>query len=207
MINDYVYIISIKYANVDNPEPPIYYANRIENKIAASDVVYWPYQDTSYVFTSITAVNIGDGELNNKVYLTGSTNNIFVSQENIYLTYQKTVDYKEYAKKLAEEVYSPILSNEYNNKIKQILDSDKNNWEKLSEMQEIVNEYSNSLKGNDFSDFSKELSDKMEKFNIEIQKQIEKTIVHKINVNKDNIKYKGVGEVPGRVLNQFSMDE
>jgi uncharacterized secreted protein with C-terminal beta-propeller domain len=207
MINNYVYIISTKYANVDNPRPPIYYVNGIENKIAASDVAYWPYQDTNYIFTSITAVNIENGELNNKVYLTGSTNNIFFSQDNIYLTYHKTVNYKEYTKKIAEEVYYPILSQEYNNKIKQVLDSDKSHWQKLSEMQEIVNEYSKSLKGDDFSDFSEELSNKMEKFNIEIQKQIEKTIVHKINVNEDNIKYKGVGEVPGRVLNQFSMDE
>ena len=207
MINDYIYIISTKYANIDNPEPPIYYANGVENKVVASDVAYWPYPDTSYVFTSITGINLKKNEINNKVYLTGSTNIIYVSQNNIYLTYQKTADYKKYAEQIAEEVYYPLLSDEYDNKIKKVLDSDKNNWEKLNEMSEIVNDYSQELKADDFSDFSKELSDRMEEFNIEIQKQTEKTIIHKINVNKDNIEYKGVGEVPGRVLNQFSMDE
>ena len=208
MINDFVYVVSTKYVNTENPEPPIYTMNGVMEKVSANDVYYWPYQDTSYVFTSIMAVNIENGEFNNKVYLTGSANTIFVSQDNIYLTYQKTADYKEYAKKIAEEVYYPILSNEYDNKIKKVLDSDKNNWEKLNEMQEIVNDYGNSLEDSkEISDFSSDLMGRLEEFNIKIQKETEKTVVHKINVDKDNIGYQGVGEVPGNVLNQFSMDE
>ncbi len=208
MINDYVYVVSTKYVNTENPEPPIYTMNGVIEKVSASDVYYWPYQDTSYVFTSIMAVNIENEEFNSKVYLTGSTNTIFISQDNIYLTYQKTADYKEYAKKIAEEVYYPILSSKYDDKIKEVLDSDKNSWEKLNKMQEIVNDYGNSLEGSkEISDFSSNLMKKLEEFNIKIQKETEKTVVHKINVDKENIEYLGVGEVPGTVLNQFSMDE
>ncbi|MDP3026203.1 MAG: beta-propeller domain-containing protein, partial [Nanoarchaeota archaeon] len=208
MINDFVYVVSTKYVNTENPEPPIYTMNGAESKVSANDIYYWPYQDTSYVFTSIMAVDIENGEFNNKVYLTGSTNTIFVSQDNIYLTYQKTADYKEYAEQIAKEVYYPILSSKYDDKIKEVLDSDKNNWEKLNEMQEIVNDYGNSLENsNEISDFSSDLMKKLEEFNIKIQKETEKTVVHKINVDNDNIEYLGVGEVPGTVLNQFSMDE
>ncbi len=208
MINDYIYVVSTKYVNIENPEPPVYIMNGVMEKVSANDVYYWPYQDTSYVFTSIMAVNIENGEFNNKVYLTGSTSTIFVSQDNIYLTYQKTVSYEHYAERMAEEVYFPLLPNEYDNKIKKVLDSDKNNREKLSEMQEIVNDYGNSLEDSkEISDFSSGLMKKLEEFNIKIQKETEKTVVHKINVNKDNIKYQEVGEVPGIVLNQFSMDE
>jgi len=210
MIGDYVYVISTKYVNTENPEPPLYYANGRENKIAASDVYYWPYQDTSYVFTSISGINLKNNEVSNKVYLTGSTNTIYVSEDNIYLTYQKTSDYKKYAEQIAEKVYYPVLPNEYDNKIKKILDSDKNNWEKLNEMQNIVKEYADSLtlkSGKELEEFSSELAERLEEFNIEIQKETEKTIVHKINVDENNIEYQGVGEVPGNVLNQFSMDE
>ena len=49
----------------------------------------------------------------------------------------------------------------------------------------------------------KELQD----FEFKIQKTYEKTVTHKINIDKENIKYIGSGEVPGHVLNQFSMDE
>lgn len=207
MIDNYVYVISTKYVNTENPEPPIYIMNGVMEKVSAADVNYWPYPDTSYVFTSITAINVENGDVNDEVYLTGSTNTIYVSKDNIYLTYQKTFNYKEYAKQIAEEVYYPILSNEYDKKIKDVLDSDKTDWEKLNEMQKIVNEYSSSLLGDDFSEFSKELSDRLDDFEIKVQKEREKTIVHKINVDNGNINYKGVGEVPGRILNQFSMDE
>ena len=32
-------------------------------------------------------------------------------------------------------------------------------------------------------------------------------IIHKISVDGTDISYEGKGEVPGRILNQFSMDE
>lgn len=35
----------------------------------------------------------------------------------------------------------------------------------------------------------------------------EMTIIHKISLNKGDLAYEGKGEVPGRILNQFSMDE
>lgn len=77
-------------------------------------------------------------------------------------------------------------------------------------MQNIVKEYADSLalkSGKEMEDFSSELQKRLEDFNINIQKETEKTLVHKINVDKNNIEYQGVGEVPGTVLNQFSMDE
>jgi len=40
-----------------------------------------------------------------------------------------------------------------------------------------------------------------------LAKRTEKTVIHKINIDKEKITYKGVGEVPGHLLNQFSMDE
>ena len=207
MINDYVYVISNKYINTENPEPPIYAMNGVVEKVSANNIYYYPHPDIGYVFTSVSAINVKDGKFNNKVYLTSYAGTIYVSQDNIYLTYQKRVDYKDYAEKLAEEIYYPILPNEYDSKIKDILDSDKNSWEKLNEMQKIVSDYSQSLIGEEKSDFDKELLEGMEDFEIKVQKETEKTVVHKINVDKDNIEYKGVGEVPGHILNQFSMDE
>ena len=41
----------------------------------------------------------------------------------------------------------------------------------------------------------------------DISKELEKTVIHKIAINKDKMEYKAVGEVTGSVLNQFSMDE
>jgi len=207
MINKYVYIISNKYVHTNNPQPPIYELDGVKQQVSVTDVYYWDYPDTSYVFTSIIAINLDNNKFNSKVYLTGGSRNIYVSQDNIYLTYTKNIDYTDYAEEIAEEVYFPLLSNEYDDKIKEVLDSDVKNWEKLNEMQKIVEEYSKTLEGEDFAEFSEKLSKKLEKFEIDIQKKIEKTVIHKINIDEMNINYVANGEVLGHILNQFSMDE
>jgi uncharacterized secreted protein with C-terminal beta-propeller domain len=49
--------------------------------------------------------------------------------------------------------------------------------------------------------------ERMIDFQKEIAKEQEKTIIHRISINSGEIKYESRGEVPGHVLNQFSMDE
>jgi uncharacterized secreted protein with C-terminal beta-propeller domain len=51
------------------------------------------------------------------------------------------------------------------------------------------------------------VQDAMEKAYEEISRETEKTVVQKIGIENGNIEYRGKGEVPGRLLNQFSMDE
>ncbi len=207
MIDDYVYAISSKYVRVDHPEPPVYWVDDFEITVRAEDVYYWPYPDTSYVFTSIMAIDIDDGEFESEVYLTGSTGAVYVSQDNIFLTQLKRMNYENYVGELAKQVYFLLLPEEEEDKIEDILNSSKSSYLKLREMQKIVEGYSLTLKADDLVEFTKELQEELEEFNLDIQKKAEKTVVHKIKIRKKNIDYKGAGEVPGRVLNQFSMDE
>jgi len=171
MIGDYVYIINNKYIDSRTPELPVFYADGIEEKVAAEEIYYFDYPDTSYVFTSISAININEGDMNNEVYLIGSAGNLYVSQDNIYLTYMKQTNFEEYVEEMAEEVYFPLLPNEYDEKIQKILDSDEHHHNKISEMRNLVNEYIDELEGEEFSDFSKELAERLEDFEIEIQKK------------------------------------
>ncbi len=207
MIGDYVYVISTKYIDSRNPEPPVYIMNGVETKIAAEDVYYWPYYDTSYVFTSISAINVEDGETTSKVFLTGSTGTTYVSQDNIYLTYQKRMDYRERFRRQAEEVYLTLLPEEEKGKIEEIMENDKLDYNEQNEISKIVQEYSGSLIGAEKAEFDSGLLKALEDFEVKIEKETEKTAVHKINVDKEDIEYRGVGEVPGHILNQFSMDE
>ena len=209
MIGDYVYVVSTKYINRENPQPPIYEVNGVETKIAAEDVYYWPHYDTSYVFTSISAINIEDGETDGKVFLTGHTGTIYVSQDNIYLTYQKRMDYKERFKRQAEEVYLPLLPDEEKEEIEEIMKENKNklNYEVRQEISGIVEKYSEDLIGNEKANFDSRLLKALEDFEVKIEKENEQTIIHKIKVKKDKISYEGQGEAPGYILNQFSMDE
>jgi len=117
----------------------------------------------------------------------------------------KKNNYKEYFKTYVQEVINKILPN--NQEIEKILDSNKKDYEKQREIQKIIYDYSLDLTGDEKQEFDKKLMELTEEFEISISKKIEKTIIQKININKGEINYQGVGEVPGRVLNQFSMDE
>ncbi len=206
MIGDYVYVINSKYVQNDNPILPVYSINGIESKMAINDIYYFDYPDYNYVFNSINAINIKNGEVNSKIYLTGGTNAIYVSANNIYLTYTKFISGREYWDKSIKEVIAPLLPESEREKINRVLDSDKGYDEKVSEVNHIVQDYSNSLTGDEKSDFDGKLYRALNEFEKEIRRERQKTVINKINVDGLDIKYMGNGEV-GAILNQFSMDE
>ncbi len=207
MIGDYVYVVSSKSIYRDFVILPAYSINGVEKSVQATDVYYFGYPDNSYTFTSVSAINVKGDDFQTKVYLLGSTGTIFVSQDNIYISYIKTVSQKNYNERLANEVYLPLLPEKEKIEITEILNSSSSEWEETRDIQQTVYDYSNSLTGDEKADFDKALMDKLQEFNKKIQKENEKTVIHKINVDKNKIDYKSVGEVPGHVLNQFSMDE
>ena len=47
----------------------------------------------------------------------------------------------------------------------------------------------------------------LNEYDAKIQEENRKTIIHKISIDEDKIEYVAKGTVPGRLLNQFSMDE
>lgn len=207
MVGDYVYFISTKDISFNAFQLPAYEVNGIERLIAPSDVVYFDYPDDNYVFTSVSSINLNDGEFDSEVYLIGYTSTVYVSENNIYLTSQKRVAVNDYLERYADSVLKEVLPSEEYDKVLDVLNSDKANWDKRREINNIVEDYSDSLNGEEKSDFATELSDLSDEFYSEIEREMQKTIIHKINVNDGNVEYLADGEVYGTVLSQFSMDE
>jgi len=146
MVGSHVYVIINSPAIYDNK---IYLPNISSNgntkTVPATEICYFEnIHDYSYQFTTIMAINAQDdgGEVTSETFLIGATQNIFVSSNNIYVTY---TDYWVY----------PLIER------------------------------------------SNETSDP----------ETETTIIHKISIADGTIEYRSQGEVPGHVLNQFSMDE
>ena len=119
---------------VEETEPqiimPILYEDGEEKKIAAEDIYYLPYPDYNYGYTHFISVNLEDvDEVQTKSILSGSTSNMFVSKDSMYL---------------------------------------------------VASKYLRST---------------------------EATHVFKFNIDDGEIEFDSKGEVPGSILNQFSMDE
>jgi len=87
MIGDYVYFISNSYVDYIHPMPPIL---RGAPGVAITPYVYYfDNPEPNYNFNTITTFNIFSGEINSKTFMMGATGTLYVSDNAIYLTYQK----------------------------------------------------------------------------------------------------------------------
>jgi len=136
MIGDYAYMVINEpvYEQDDELNLPRIYSGGNETEIPATDIYYCDVSDYYYTYTTIIAINTQDDnqEPTYETILLGASSNLYVSLNNIYLTF-------------------PV-------------------W------------------GRDVGDFGK-------------------SSIHRIHIEGDEIEYVASGEVPGMVLNQFSMDE
>ena len=207
MIGDYVYTISRKRIYLDSVALPAFNVDGVIEASVVSDVIYFPDQDSNYVFSSVIAIDLKNGDFEKEVYLTGASHKLYVSENNIYLTLQKRISYNSYFEEMVEDVLMELLPNREKNQVREVLESDDRSYEKQREVGEIVEKYSRSLSGEERSEFDKELFEKLQEFEFEFSKKVERTLIHKISIDEDEISYEDSGEVPGRILNQFSMDE
>jgi inhibitor of cysteine peptidase len=136
MIGDYVYVVATMYTFFTETEValPRIQSENSTDVIPATDIYYSNYSDKSYTFTTIIALNIHNDtqEPTHETIVLGGTSAIYVSQNNIYLT---------------------------------------------------------------FPDYSWQENETM------------KTIIQRVKINQEAITFSATGEVPGYLLNQFSMDE
>jgi len=212
MIGDYVYIIinqPLYYVEDDITIPKVYSENIAKSIYDYSDMYYFDMPDYSYMFVSIMAINTqNDNEdFSLKSYIMGITQNMYVSLENIFVTYTKRVDPIYIKEKMIDDVIIPSLPITIANEIRALRSSALSASEEWQRMTEIINEYSNGLSEQEKTDFQKNMQERLTDFYSEIAKQTEKTVIHKISIKDGEIKYQSNGEAPGYILNQFSMDE
>jgi inhibitor of cysteine peptidase len=136
MIGDYVYVVATQWSvfiETDVFLPRVHSDNETE-VILPDDIYYYNFSDSSYSFTTIVALNIkNDAQApTHETILLGATSTIYVSQNNIYLTFPNYT------------------------------------WKENETM---------------------------------------KTSIQRIKIDKQAITFAAQGEVPGYILNQFSMDE
>jgi len=216
MIGDYVYVIINQHVYYSDPQPVplpvIESSSGITTKsiaIPASEIYYFDYPDRSYILTTIMAVDIQrpNEELGSKTFLLGYSQNMYASIDNIYIVYTKHLSMRHFYDRIVEKVLLPVVPSHVKNEINSIRNSDASDYEKMQQISEIFQNHVESLDPEEAANLIKNMQQRMEDVYVEISKEMEKTIVHKISVQGKNIEYKTAGEVPGNVLNQFSMDE
>ncbi|UCD07081.1 MAG: beta-propeller domain-containing protein [Candidatus Aenigmatarchaeota archaeon] len=216
MIGDYIYVISKKYVyGWTEPGIPRIATSAVGEAIAEKpvcncvDVYYFDVPDYNYQFTTITSLNVKDDSVaeQSKVFLMGYSQNLFVSQNNIYITYKKSIDQIMLANRMIDEVIIPVLPPEIASQMVAIKNSNTSEWEKMQEMSRVLMNYTESLGPEQGAEFMQEMQNRSMEFLIKVSKEIDQSVVHKVSINNGNIEYAAGGKFPGMILNQFSMDE
>jgi len=207
MIGDYVYLVNQKWIQRNWFGVPTYSVNGAEESVSASDVKYFDAYDESYVFNIIVGIDLDSREVAQEVYLMGGSSNIYVSKENIYLSYMKRISPSYQLERYVDEVVEEILPATEMVTVEKIMGSDESYWEKQRDIDEVITEYMVLMPAAKAFDFNNKLENAQEEFYLKLQKELERTVVHRIEIDELDIDYRARGEVPGRVLNQFSMDE
>lgn len=160
--------------------------------VVTPDVYYFDNPERSYAFTTITSFDTTSGnEKDAKTYLVGSGNILYVSQDAMYISYQKyhniwrrgmvepaiAVDDRAFGSS-SSSVNAPVL------------------WEDFNTMNE-------EEKQRVIADMKAQEEEKLTKKEIDQST----TAIHKIAINNGAITYIARGEVPGYLKNQFAMDE
>lgn len=209
MIEDKVYVIFSEYAQGGIPRP-VYAINGNVRSVEPWEIGYFDYPSSNYQFTTVLGFDLNDLDKteSREIVLMGGGQNIFVSRQNAFVTYTQ-YDYYDYYSPNWES-YNEVLKDFLSKKViaswlDAIDESDISNWRKDRLKVAQANKFLNSLNESQRNDLIQKIYKKYEE-NRESRKNYETTAVHKFALG-EKIEYLGKGEVPGRVLNQFSLDE
>lgn len=216
MIGDYVYLVTnyAQYGAFDAvPYPRI--LNSESGELATKtvpDIFYFDFPYDSFNFVSVSAINVRNNstDVKSSAYLLPQAQNIYMSKNNLYLTYTRYVSEEELRADVMREILFPKLSNKEQQRISDIENAPNyvlSKQEKLQKISGLMQMYLSFLPETDVTNLQKQTDEKLKQKYKDLSKELEKTVIHKIAINGSTLEYKNFGEVTGSVLNQFSMDE
>lgn len=209
MIDNVVYVIAQDPVGYDVPILPM--VKESGKVIASPEVYYFDNPEINYVFNVIASFKAdGRGEVNAKTFMLGYANTLYVSQENIYLAYQKNLPYVAWEKERELRFYQvivPLLPEIVQDEINTIRRSELSSGEKWDKVRIVLENMYNNMGEEEKKELQKKIQDALEEYEAKLEAERRKTVIHKISINDGDIEYKKRGEVNGYLLNQFSLDE
>lgn len=208
MINDIVYLVTTSGVDYVNPILPRIMEG---STLIMPDVYRFPNPEPSYTFNTVTAFDVSGKLHTSETFLMGYSNTIYVSEENLYITYQKNIPYTYYdnmSKDRFFDIVVPLLPQDVQSKIKAIQnDVPLDPYAKWIQVSNLLQDTYNNLPKDKKEKLFERIQSALEEYDARIQSDVSRTVIHKISLDKGNLKYIANSEVPGYLLNQFSMDE
>ncbi len=217
MIGDIIYAVSQEntmYGTYIN-EPLI----RADTTIKP-EIYYFDNPEQNYQFNTIASIDLSNNKvIDSKTLMMGYSNTLMVSENNIYIAYQKQnywrwgwYDRSGYEKERFYEIIVPLLEGDLKSDIDKIISKNTNEDEKWRDISKTLSDFYEVLEDDEqlqdqYEDMFVEISDALEEYDMKKALEGKKTIIHKLSIDEGKIEHQAQGEVHGSLLNQFSLDE
>ena len=147
------------------------------------------------------------GKIEKKISFVGSSENsvVYMSENAIYITYSYYESIFKFYSKFLKERCQDLIPNWFLEKLEKLEGYNISEEAKLSELQTILEKYESSLTKDERLKVENELENRMADYYKEEKRELEKTGIIKIGLEKFEIT--ASGNVPGSPLNQFALDE
>ncbi|MEM2121436.1 MAG: beta-propeller domain-containing protein [Candidatus Woesearchaeota archaeon] len=203
MYNNKLYVILGKYLYYFYPEEGKCLLSPIEGFSVKCTNIYYPRTtiplETSYF---VLKINPETGEIEDETtFLAPSYNTqVYMSENNLFITihYQKT--FYEITKNFILE-NKDYFDNNFISRVEKLDSYEISESSKMNELSLLLSSYLASFDEDKRLEFENRMNDYTKKN----KKEIYKTRIAKISVN--DLEFKETTDIPGKVLNQFSMDE
>jgi len=212
MIGDNVYFVttSSPQYNIDRPIPLIIEGDEMR-EIPISNIYYYDIRYNYPTYVNIHSINLADTSENvgSASLVVEGSQNMYMSENNIYMTYTEYISEYELEKQITMELLESNLSQYEIELIEKIKKTDNDVLTQYEKESKIWQVYDVHLRRMD-RDEQEELRDEAEillKKKLNETKYLEFTVIHKVEVDGEDIEPVANGKVPGHVINQFSMDE
>lgn len=207
LVKDKIYAISSNNINSYKPCPIEVYSVKGQTFPIRCDRIYHPVNpiqaDVTY---TIVKIDVDSGDISDDKSFVGSNGNsvVYMSGENIYVTYTYPGNFVAYLYGFFQE-NSDLLPDDLVKRLGKLDGYDISSAAKMAELSMIMESYQNSLTNDERLKMENELKNRMENYAKAHCRDLERTGIVKINA--ENLNIDSNGSVPGKMLNQFSLDE
>ena len=203
-----VFLVTRAFLDRSSPCPkPIIEANGREMVIDCVDIYYPTVKSNTDSLFTVLVIDPKNGDyLQNATFIGSSSNSVFyMSQNNIYITYQLATDFVEFFYSFITSKAQDLFDHATLTKLKDLTNLEISNQAKLVELESILSNYQLTLADEQRRKVETELTNRLDNYSTEHKRELSQTAIVKINT--DNLESSLVGVVPGSLLNQFSLDE
>ncbi len=208
LLNDKIYLVIKQGINTFQPCPikPLS-LNKQEVEVRCVDIYRPEVSIPTDVTYTVFLLDIETGKTEKQLSFVGNSGDttIYMSENALYVAYAYYADFVDFSYNFYQKEAKDLVPKTVLTKIQKLLSYEISSQGKISEMNIILQNYYNSLSDDERMRIENEMTNRMSDYYKGHKRELERLGI--VKIDNDSLRIESIGETPGRLLNQFSLDE